>query len=121
LKTAAKYSGISPVITGLFRLFGGGGAEAAETALPTPFALPSPMSVDAGLTSDRSISGVSYGQQGAIRSTQPAAQAQQATSVQITVQAIDSRSFLDHRDEIARAVREAMLDSHTLNDVVAEI
>jgi hypothetical protein len=34
---------------------------------------------------------------------------------------MDSRSFADHSDEIARAVREAMLRSHSLNDVIAEI
>jgi hypothetical protein len=41
--------------------------------------------------------------------------------IQITVQAMDSRSFLDHSDDIARAVREAMLHSHSLNDVVGEL
>jgi hypothetical protein len=34
---------------------------------------------------------------------------------------MDSRSFLEHSDEIARAVREAMLNSHALNDVVSEL
>jgi hypothetical protein len=38
----------------------------------------------------------------------------------VQVQAMDSRSFLDHSDEIARAVREAMLNAHALNDVVNE-
>jgi hypothetical protein len=120
LKTVAKFSGINPVITGLFRLLGGSGNE-GESVLPTPFALPRSVAVDSGLTADRSINSVSYGQQGAVRTAPAVQQVQQQTPVQITVQAIDSRSFLDHRDEIARAVREAMLDSHSLNDVVAEI
>jgi hypothetical protein len=34
---------------------------------------------------------------------------------------MDSRSFLDHSDDIARAVRDAMLRSHSLNDIVSEI
>lgn len=49
------------------------------------------------------------------RETRPAAQ------ITVQVQAMDSRSFLDHSEEIARAVREAMLHSHSLNDVVSEV
>jgi hypothetical protein len=41
--------------------------------------------------------------------------------ITVQVQAMDSRSFLDHSEEIARAVREAMLHSHSLNDVVSEV
>lgn len=50
-------------------------------------------------------------------------QARPSSGPQITVQvqALDSRSFLDHSEEIARAVREAMLNSHGLNDVVSEL
>jgi hypothetical protein len=46
-----------------------------------------------------------------------------AVSPQITVQvqALDSRSFLDHSEEIARAVRHAVLNSHALGDVVSEL
>ena len=44
-----------------------------------------------------------------------------ATQITIQVQAIDSRSFQDHSAEIAQAVREAMLNSHVLNDVVNEL
>jgi hypothetical protein len=33
---------------------------------------------------------------------------------------MDSRSFMDHSDEIAMAVRQAMLESGVLNDVVRE-
>lgn len=41
--------------------------------------------------------------------------------VTVQVQALDTRSFLDHSDEIARAVREAILSSHTLNDAMQEL
>jgi hypothetical protein len=44
-----------------------------------------------------------------------------ATQVTVQVQAMDSRSFLDHREEIARAVRQAVLRSHSLNDVLADV
>jgi hypothetical protein len=46
---------------------------------------------------------------------------QPAPQITIQVQAIDSRSFQDHSAEIAQAVREAMLNSHALNDVVNEL
>jgi hypothetical protein len=41
--------------------------------------------------------------------------------ITIQVQTIDSKSFLDHKDEIAGAVREAMLSMHSLNDMVGEL
>lgn len=42
-------------------------------------------------------------------------------NITIQVQAMDSQSFLDHSWEIARAVKQAMLESHALNDVVMEL
>jgi hypothetical protein len=38
----------------------------------------------------------------------------------VQVQAMDSQSFLDHSSDIAQAVRQAMLQSSVLNDVVRE-
>ncbi len=56
-------------------------------------------------------------------SSQPAGQAGPGAGPQITiqVQAMDSRSFLDHSHDIAQAVREAMLNLHALNDVVNDL
>jgi hypothetical protein len=48
-----------------------------------------------------------------VRSPQP--------QINIHVQAMDSKSFSDHSYEIAQAVREAMLNMHSLNDVVSEV
>jgi len=41
--------------------------------------------------------------------------------VTVQVQAMDSRSFLEHSEDIARAVRTAVLHSHALNDVLNEL
>jgi hypothetical protein len=41
--------------------------------------------------------------------------------ITVQVQALDSQSFMDHSDDIARAVREAILNSHSLNDAVSEL
>ncbi len=40
--------------------------------------------------------------------------------VVVQVQAMDSRSFLDHTPEIAEAVKRALLESHGLRDVLGE-
>ena len=43
------------------------------------------------------------------------------TQVTVNVQAMDSRSFLDRSHDIAQAVREAMLNMHSINDVVNDL
>jgi len=43
-----------------------------------------------------------------------------APQITVQVQAMDSQSFLDRSGDIARAVRQAMLESSILNDVVRE-
>ena len=44
-----------------------------------------------------------------------------APQITVQVQAMDSRSFLDHSHDIAQAVREAMLNMHALNDVINDL
>lgn len=41
--------------------------------------------------------------------------------ITIQVQAMDSRSFLDHSADIAQAVKEAILNSNSLNDILSEL
>jgi hypothetical protein len=41
--------------------------------------------------------------------------------ITVQVQAMDSRSFMDHSQEIAQAVRDAMLNMHALNDVISDL
>jgi hypothetical protein len=43
------------------------------------------------------------------------------SEITIQVQAMDSRSFMDHSHDIAKAVREAMLNMHALNDVISDL
>jgi hypothetical protein len=43
------------------------------------------------------------------------------TQVVVQVNAMDSRSCMDHSDDIARAVREAILNMHPLTDAVSEL
>jgi hypothetical protein len=108
-----------PLISGVAKLFGFGGSVAEPPPL-SQFMLPSAVNLDGGITQRGAspVSSVSYGQNGLPRAVAaPPAPA----SINVNVQAIDSRSFLDHSDDIAQAVREAMLNSHSLNDVIAEV
>ncbi len=104
---------LSPLISGLLSLFGGGGQTEAA---PTPFTLPAPVQYQAGLTGGAGgeIGPVSYGQSGQARPEN------QNSSPQVTIQvnAMDSQSFLDHSDDIANAVKTAILNSSSLNDVI---
>jgi hypothetical protein len=107
----------APIISGLIGLFGGSGSK--PTATSTAFTLPPSVQLQGGLTGDSNgqVVPVDYGQNG-----QPRAQAaSQAPQVNIQVNAMDSQSFLDHSDEIARAVREAILNSHSLNDAISDL
>lgn len=109
--------GLSPLISGLLSIFGGGKQQ--ELPPLVKFALPQALSVQAGITSGGATGEVSYGQNGLPRLVTGNSQSSQAITVQ--VQAIDSKSFLDHSEDIARAVRDAMLYSHSLNDVVTDL
>ncbi len=131
--------GLSPIISGLLGLFGGGDA-------PTPPALTKyalPASIDfAAAYSGAGFTATDYDQAGmprAFRSSNPGSAAQpgqnsgsgsssasepsQAAAPQITVnvQAMDARSFLDRSSDIARAVRDAMLNLNAINDVVSDL
>ena len=110
-------SSLSPLIGGLLSLFGGGGGQ--TLAVPTPFMLPAPVQSQAGLTASApgQVTPVSYGETG-----QPRAQSAGSTAqVTIQVNAMDSQSFLDHSDDIANAVKQAILNSNSLNDVISAL
>jgi hypothetical protein len=110
-------SGLSPLISGLISLFGGGGSSQATAV--TPYIQPLPVNLQAGFSGSTAgnASGVDYGEGGQPRPTTAAA-AQQIT---VQVQAMDSQSFLDRSNDIAAAVRKAMLETSTLNDVIREV
>jgi hypothetical protein len=130
--------GLAPLVGGLFNLFGGGDAPA-----PTPlvkYALPTSIDFQATETS-AGMGGLDYDQSGMARAYRPASnsdtQASQATGAQaayaggqptpqtsqitVNVQAMDARSFLDRSNDIALAVRDAMLNMNAINDVVSEL
>ena len=46
---------------------------------------------------------------------------QPGQSILVQVQAMDSQSFMDHSQQIAQAVRQAMLNLNSLNDVITDL
>jgi len=126
--------GIVPIIAGLF----GGGSSS-----PPPlqkYAMPSSISFEAAETGN-GLTNLDYGQMGTPRmygagsnadaapssggAAAPSSSTASGTSgtpqVNINVQAMDSRSFMDYSGEIAKAVRDAMLNMSSINDVVNEL
>jgi hypothetical protein len=128
--------GIVPLLSNLFGLFGAGKSD-------TPPPLPkysAPNNLDfSGVESGSDIAGADYDQWGMPRPLSPETRtssginthqgpgtssrtdAQSVPQITVNVQAIDSRSFLDHSNEIAQAVRQAMLNLSSINDVVNEL
>lgn len=104
--------GLSPIVSGLLKLFGGGGGDSAAPPPLVKYAAPASMQVSAGLSNGQ-LTETGYGAGDRVRALAP--------NVTVQVQAMDTQSFLDRSDDIARAVRQAMLESHAINDVVAEL
>ncbi|MES1257608.1 MAG: hypothetical protein ABUS51_04225 [Acidobacteriota bacterium] len=106
---------LSPLISGIARLFGGGTPAPVTLPVYTP---PPPVSIGGILRSDSTGTPSSAGSAGA-----PSANTGTTYSPQITVNvnAMDSQSFMDRSGDIANAVREAMLNNHPINGVVADL
>jgi hypothetical protein len=110
---------LAPLITGLASLFGGGSSTPAPL---TPFVLPQSIQFQGGITgpAGQTVSPVDQNQNGQLRPYSSTSQTA-ATQVTVQVQAIDSQSFLDHSQDIADAVRQALLNGSPLNDVISEL
>lgn len=108
--------GLSPLMSGLIQWFGGGKPEEPPPLLT--YMPPPTVHFEGEVTHGGGREAYAWeleqyeGKGTAMRA---------APQITVQVQAMDSRSFLDHSEEIARAVREAMLNSHALNDVVSEL
>jgi hypothetical protein len=110
--------GLAPLVSGIAGLFGGGDSS-TPAALPTYMA-PLPINLDAGFSEGGGGAyGVDTAQGGAPRAMTNSSSSSSQITVQ--VQAMDSSSFLDHSQDIALAVRQAMLQSSVLNDVIRDV
>jgi hypothetical protein len=124
--------GIVPLVGGLLGLLGGGASS------PPPlerYIMPDRLNFT-GADTAGGIGSADYDQFGMPRayggltsamstpanSGTPATTASSASpQISVTVQAMDSQSFLDHSSEIAQAVRQAMLSLSSVNDVVNDL
>jgi hypothetical protein len=111
--------GLIPLISGFTSLFGGDNSPNNLNANLSRFSLPAAIRADAGISQGIDGGVAIDNAQGGL----PRAITQESSSPQITVNitAMDSKSFLDHSDDIAKAVRQAMLESTVLNDVIREV
>ncbi len=107
--------GMGSLISGIVGLFGN--RSVSTPTVLTKYELPPSVQMENGVSHSGNLVPVQYSQSGVPRVDSAAARQQ----VTIQIQALDSRSVLDRSDDIARAVREAMLHSHSLNDVVSDL
>jgi hypothetical protein len=110
---------LSPIISGIAGLFGG---HAAPAPLPV-YTAPAPVSLNATLNSATpgpTVGGGSGGQNPntGTNGSQPTST---TPNVTVNISAMDSQSFMDRSSDIASAVRQAMLNLHPINTVIAEL
>ena len=124
--------GIVPLVTGLIGLFSGGGASTppplVKYAMPTKIAFEGADTGDGISEADydqmgmpRSYSGVRDGTPASVPSGAPGGSSGAGPQIQVNVQAMDAQSFVDHSNDIAQAVRSAMLNLNSLNDLVSDL
>jgi hypothetical protein len=108
---------LSPLISGIASLFGGSSTPAA---LPV-YKAPPAVDIDATLNSATPNAAPAQNGPASSQSASGSAPAPAPTQVTVNVTAMDSQSFMDHSNDIANAVREAMLNMHPINGVVAAL
>jgi hypothetical protein len=114
--------GIVPLIGGLIGLFDGGGSSTEQPL--TRYAMPDPVSfqgaetgggIEAGSSDLTGMPRTSGGGSGVATGGSGGSQ------ITVSVQAMDSQSFMDRSNDIAAAVRDAMLNLNSINDVVSNL
>jgi hypothetical protein len=122
---------LSPVVSGLLSLFGAGGSKSEPDPLPV-YTPPPSVQISDTLRDASTPQAANAIPQVTNAAPQAASAAQQMTNaapqvanaasqITIHVSAMDSQSFMDRSTDIANAVREAMLNLHPINDVVASL
>jgi hypothetical protein len=106
---------LNPLIGGLLRLFGGGGAT--DTPRLPPAARPEPARYEAGF--ERGGKGLFLADYDLYGRMRPAGSLAAAPIV-VQVDAMDSRSFMERAPEIAEALRRVLLESDGIRTVLDE-
>jgi len=115
LKSGFGLASLGLKIAGLF-----GGGSSNEPAPLTRLVEPARLALEVANTENilEGFPRADRDQRGQVRVEKPVVVQPQVT---VNVSAMDSRSFLDHSEDIARAVREAMLHMHPVNDLISEL
>jgi len=118
---------LSPIISGIASLFGD---SSASQPLPI-YTPPPPVSISGVLqatpvpSQTSNASAASAAGTGSMAAPTPApssgSQTNYSPQITVNVSAMDSQSFMDRSNDIASAVREAMLNMHPINNVVADL
>jgi hypothetical protein len=108
---------LNPIVGGLLSLFGGGDSTPAPAVL-MPYERAEKQQYKAGFGESGGdlVVPVDYGQNGLTRPNAGSG----GQSIVVQVQAMDSKSFLDHTPEIAQAVKRALLESDGLPSAMNE-
>lgn len=107
---------LGPVWKGIFSLFGRDSEAATDPLSKFVFPDNSRTDLSASLRADGQASSIRTDAFGLSQST-PVAQ----TPINISIQALDARSILDRSDDIAAALKQAMLSNHEINDNLNEL
>ena len=111
--------GLSPIIGGLISLFGGGGSPAPPPLVR--FQMPNPVQYS-GAEVDGAIEGGDFSQSGGARGYGgDIGSAAAIPGITFHISAMDAQSFLDRSGDIAAAVKNAMLNLNSINDVVNDL
>ena len=118
LQSGFGFASLGLKIAGLFR-----GDRPAEQTVLAPFLQPPKMAQEVGNTDDilAGFPTLVRGQQGEARRVEQQKTVVVQPQVTVNVSAMDSRSFLDRSEDIARAMRDAMLHMHPINDLISEL
>ncbi len=101
---------LSPIVSGIASLFGGG----PSAPPPLNYYVPPPPIALNGFMQPQSTGTMQT-------AAQPGNGSAAAPQVTVHVQAMDSQSFMDRANDIASAVREAMLNLHPINHVISSL
>lgn len=110
LGNIASPAGLGSLFSSVTNLFGGGASPAAQ-ATYEQFQLPMAQNPVRTLSAPNATNLID----------QNLVSPNGGGQVHIHVQAMDAQSLVDRSGDIARAVRTAMLNSHSINDVISEL
>ncbi len=116
LKSGFGLAGLGLKIAGLF-------SRKKASPVFSTFELPPSLSFEVANT-DNMLAGfprIARGQAGTVREIQPEVASTPQPQVVVNVSAMDAQSFMDRSNDIARAVRDAMLHMHPVNDLISEV